>query len=79
MTLTIQLPAELEQAVAARAAADHSTPDQVLIEAARRDLMPNQEVALKRDLSFIAGKKLIDDEMEAVFWEQRQIEPEIWQ
>jgi hypothetical protein len=39
---------------------------------------PPSEAGKHRDLSDIAGSGGIDDEMEAVFWEHRRIDPEIW-
>lgn len=89
MDLTIHdIPIELHQALAVRAAADQSSVAKALVEAAAEQLgvkLPavpasesNGEPKKYRDLSDIAGSGGIDDELEAILWEQRQIDPEIW-
>lgn len=89
MDVTIHdIPIELHQALTVRAAADQSSVAKALVDAAAEQLgvklppIPENEAASEpkkyRDLSDIAGSGGIDDELEAILWEQRQIDPEIW-
>lgn len=90
MDVTIHdIPIELHQALTVRAAADQSTVAKALVEAAAKHLgvaLPTPPVESEsngtpkkyRDLSDLAGSGGIDDELEALLWEQRKIDPEIW-
>jgi plasmid stability protein len=83
MTYTISnVPDEIDRALRARAAAEQKSPEQAILDSLARDLgvstSSNASCETKRDLSDIAGTGGIDDEMEAVFWEHRRIDPEIW-
>lgn len=91
MDITIHdLPIELHQALTVRAAAEKTSVAKALVEAAAERLgvslpEPAAEVIEKngspkkyRDLSDIAGSGGIDDDVEALLWEQRKIDPEIW-
>jgi hypothetical protein len=83
MTLKLSnVPDHIERALRERAAAEKKTIDQAAVDAMARGLgvqpQPPSEQFKRRDLSDIAGSGGIDDEMEAIFWEHRRIDPEIW-
>jgi hypothetical protein len=91
MDVTIHdIPIELHQALALRAAADQSSVAKALVEAAAQQLgialppSPEQSESSGapkkyRDLSDIAGTWIEDPEFDAILAEQRQIDPELWQ
>jgi plasmid stability protein len=88
-----QIPGDIEQALRARAAAEHKSVDAALLDALARGLGIEQQMARvprqadrteppngrKRDLSDIAGTWVVDPETEAILEEQNQIDPELWQ
>jgi hypothetical protein len=83
MTIKIdKLPDEIALAIQARARAEHKSVDDTVVEALARGLgmsaSPKTSQSCIRDLSDIAGSGGIDDEMEALFWEHRQVNPEDW-
>jgi hypothetical protein len=83
MTITLDnLPGHIERALRERARLDQKSLDQAAVDAMARGLgiQPTApyEPVTHRDLSDIAGTGGIDDEMEAIFWEHRRIDPEIW-
>lgn len=83
MTYTLKnIPEEIDRAIRARAAAEQKSPEQAILDSLARDLgvgaISDATAEKKRDLSDIAGTGGIDDEMEALFWEHRRIDPEIW-
>jgi hypothetical protein len=74
----IEIPDELERALRERAAAEHKSLASTIVELLSRSLgiqraAPSEPTKI-RDLSDIAGSGGIDDEMEAVFDEQRRID-----
>ncbi len=87
MTYTLNnIPEELDRALRQRAAAEHKTLDATIIEllikcvGVKVDKSPtSKSEPVYRDLSDIAGSGGIDDEIEAFLWEQRRIDPELWQ
>jgi hypothetical protein len=83
MTLRLDnVPDHIERALRERARAEQKSLDQAAFDAMARGLgvppTASCEPIKYRDLSDIAGTGGIDDEMEAVFWEHRRIDPEIW-
>lgn len=77
MTYTISnIPDEIDRAL--RAQAECKSPEQAIVDALARDLGVSQCAGIERDLSGIAGSGGIDDEIEAIFWEHRRIDPELW-
>jgi hypothetical protein len=83
MTLRLDnVPDYIERALHERARAEQKSLDQAAVDALARGLgvpsTTSPEPMKYRDLSDIAGTGGIDDEMEAVFWEHRRIDPEIW-
>jgi plasmid stability protein len=80
MTLTLEnIPDEVDRALRERAAAENKTVDATAIDALARGLDVNRPgQARKRDLTGIAGLRLISEEMKAAFEEQRRIDPELW-
>lgn len=91
MDITIHdIPLELHQALTLRAAAEKTSVAKALVEAAAEQLgvtipespaessEPNGAPKKYRDLSDLAGSGGIDEELEALLWEQRKIDPEIW-
>jgi hypothetical protein len=84
MTYTLHnIPVELDRALRERAAAEHKSLDLTIIESLARGVGIDSPISsvpkTYRDLSDIAGSGGIDDEIEAFLWEQRRIDPEIWQ
>jgi hypothetical protein len=82
MTLRLDnLPDHIERALRERARTEQKSLDQAAVDAMARGLGVSltawSEPTKFRDLSDIAGTGGIDDEMEAVFWEHRRIDPEI--
>ena len=83
MTLKLDnVPDHIERALRERARAEQKSLDQAAVDAMARGLGVQPSISPEpityRDLSDIAGTGGIDDEMEAVFWEHRRIDPEIW-
>jgi hypothetical protein len=81
MTLRIDnVPDHIEHALRERARAEQKSLDQAAVDAMARGLGVQATESCApvkyRDLSDIAGTGGIDDEMEAVFWEHRRIDPE---
>jgi plasmid stability protein len=80
MTYTIyNVPDEIERAIRARAAAEHKSPEQAILDALARDLGLNTFSNKKRDLSDIAGTWAEDPEFDAALGDQRRIDWELWQ
>jgi hypothetical protein len=83
MTYELDIPSELDRALRQRAAAEHKTLDATIIELLLRSVGIQPSAASEpikyRDLSDIAGSGGIDDEIEAFLWDQRRIDPELWQ
>jgi plasmid stability protein len=80
MTYTIHnVPDEIERAIRARAAAEHKSPEQAILDALARDLGVNTSSGKKRDLSDIAGTWAEDPEFDAALEDQRRIDWELWQ
>ena len=68
-----QIPGDIEQALRARAAAEHKSVDAALIDALARGLGVEQPQPVKRrELSDVAGRGLTDDEMQKDFEAQRR-------
>ena len=65
------IPDEIDQAIRERAAAEHQSPEQTILEALARGLGLSEPSQKKRDLSGIAGACTIDDRTRAAFEEQR--------
>lgn len=80
MQYTLQdIPDELERALRERAAAEQKSLDAAILDALARGLGVEPTPTLKRrDLTGIAGRNLIDQDMQAVFDEQRRIDPDLW-
>jgi len=79
MTYTISnIPPELEAMIRAKAAAEHQSPEQAILDALARGMGLGEPSQKKRDLSGIAGARTIDDRTRAAFEEQRRIDPELW-
>ncbi len=115
MTFVLEnIPEDLERALRERAAAEHMSPEAVIVDLLLRGLSGNSVVSAsacppelrpsdqdaelamtlreqrlidweawsdgvkRRDLSGIAGERLITPEMKVVFQEQRRIDPELW-
>jgi hypothetical protein len=79
MTYTISnIPPEVEAIIRARAASEHKSPEQTILDAIARGLGIGEPPQKKRDLSDIAGACTIDDVARAAFAHQRQIDPELW-
>ena len=79
MPYTLDIPDELGRVIKERAAAEHKNLDAVILDALARGLgVELRKPTKKRDLSDIAGSWLIDPETEAVFEEQRRIDPDLW-
>jgi hypothetical protein len=81
MTLRLDnVPDHIERALRERARSEEKSLDQAAVDAIARGLgvqtTAPSESTKHRDLSDIAGTGGIDDEMEAVFWEHRRIDPE---
>ncbi|MCI0492473.1 MAG: hypothetical protein L0Z07_06025 [Planctomycetes bacterium] len=72
------MPVELELALRERAAAERKSLNAAILDALSRGLGIDPQPLKRRDLSDVAGKGLIDARMEAVFEEQRSIDPEMW-
>jgi hypothetical protein len=72
------MPVELELALRERAAAERKSFNAAILDALSRGLGIDPKPLKRRDLSDVAGKGLIDARMEAVFEEQRSIDPEMW-
>jgi len=80
MTYTISnVPDEIDRAIRARAAAEHKSPEQAIMDALARDLGVSASSEKKRDLSDIAGTWKEDPEFNAALEEQRRIDWELWQ
>lgn len=80
MTYTItNVPEEIERALRARAAAEHKSPEQAILDALARDLGVSRPCQKKRDLSDIAGTWEEDPEFDAALEDQRRIDWEMWQ
>jgi hypothetical protein len=89
MDVTIHdIPIELHQALAVRAAAEKSSVAKALVDAAAEQLgvrlpqdakeAPLEKPKKYRDLSDIAGTWVEDPEFDAILAEQRRIDPELW-
>jgi hypothetical protein len=68
---------ELDRAIQARAAAEHKSPEQAILDELEKGFgitTPQK----RRDLSGIAGARTIDEKTRAAFEQQRQIDPELW-
>ena len=85
--MEVDIPLPLEQALLARAEAEHKTAAEAIVDAVAIYVgMPSQKVAevgepegpATADLSDLIGSGGIDEEIEAAVWEQRRIEPELW-
>jgi plasmid stability protein len=72
------IPDELDRAIRARAAAEHKSPEETIVDAVARSLGISAHPEKRRDLSDIAGQCTIDDESRAVFQELRRIDPDMW-
>ncbi|MBX3424919.1 MAG: hypothetical protein KF688_04495 [Pirellulales bacterium] len=68
---------DIEVAARQRALAEKKSLNAVLVDALRRGLGINGGPVKYRDLSDIAGQRLMDDETLAALEEQRRIDPEI--
>ena len=80
MPHTLEIPEGLEKVLKDRAAPENKTIDAVVIEALARGVgIELHQPAKVRDLSDIAGRRLIGPETEAGFAEQRRIDRELWQ
>jgi plasmid stability protein len=78
MTYEINIPDDIDRALRARAAAEHKSPEQAILDELEKGLGLDASQQKRRDLSGIAGMRTIDDEARAAFEEQRQIDPELW-
>ena len=79
MTYTLEnIPDEIDRAIRERAAVEHKSPEQAILDALARGLGISTQPQKRRDLSGIAGARTIDDEARAAFEEQRRIDPEMW-
>jgi len=78
MQITLEIPADVEQALLRRAAAEHKSLDCVTLDAVVRGLGPSSPASKKRDLSDIAGQRLMDADTLAALDEQRRIDPDLW-
>jgi len=80
MQYTIRnMPAEIDQALREQAAAEQKSLNQVLIDVVARGLGLAKKSKKLRDLSDIAGKRLMDEKTLAALKEQRPIDSEHWQ
>ena len=78
MEITLSIPADLEDELRERAAAEHKSVDLVTLDAVKRGLAAQPAISKKRDLSDLAGRRTMDAETLAALDEQRQIDPELW-
>ena len=79
MTYTISnIPPEVEAIIHARAAAEHKSPEQTILDALARGLGLTEPTQKRRDLTDIAGACSIDEVTRAEFAQQRQIDPDLW-
>jgi hypothetical protein len=69
---------ELDRAIRARAAAEHKSPEQAILDELEKGFGIPTSLQKRRDLSGIAGARTIDDKARAAFEEQRQIDPDLW-
>jgi len=80
MTYTLNnVPDEIDRALRARAASEHKSPEQAILDALARDLGVSTSPEKKRDLSAIAGTWEEDPEFDAALEDQRRIDWELWQ
>ncbi|MEX2168512.1 MAG: hypothetical protein WD851_04330 [Pirellulales bacterium] len=80
MTYTLNnVPDEIDRAVRARAAAEHKSPEQAILDALAKELGIAALPQKRRDLSDIAGTWVEDPEFDAALADQRQIDWELWQ
>jgi len=80
MTITLpNLPEELDRALRARAAAENKSLDAAALDALARGLgFDSVKRPARRDLTGVAGRRLITEEMRQSFADQRQIDSELW-
>lgn len=79
MTYTLEnIPDEIDRAIRERAAAEHKSPEEAILDALAKGLGVSTPAQKRRDLSGIAGARTIDENARAAFREQRQIDPELW-
>jgi hypothetical protein len=77
MEITLYIPADVEDALRARAEEEHKSLDCVALDAVKKGLgvpMPQQH----RDLSDLAGRRTMDAATLAALQEQRQVDPDLW-
>jgi hypothetical protein len=81
MTLAqIEISDALERALRERAAAEQKSVNAVVVDTLSRALgVEEQNLAKKRDLSFLAEGPPLEPEVLHALEEQRRIDPEIWQ
>lgn len=72
------VPEEIDRALRARAAAEHKSLEQAILDALAKDLGVNAPQLRPRDFSDLAGTWQDDPEFNAAMEDQRRIDWELW-
>ena len=73
------VPDVIDRALCARAAAEHTSMEQAILDALARDLGVEAPLQKRRDLSGVSGTWEDDPEFDAALADQRRIDWELWQ